>query len=443
MLAVGLEVAAQHQGGIIVGGWRLFATYAAWWVAFLVAAGCLLRIRRGALPLLLLGTVVLQLVGLVAGPQLSDDLYRYSWDGKVQAAGIDPYRYPPTDPHLDRLHDRWLWPDAATCRGLGRPAGCTRINRAGERTIYPPVAEGYFLLLHEVTPAGARERGQQVPQALLGIGLVVLLVAALRRLGRDPRLAVWYAWSPLAVAETAMEGHVDVLGVLFAIGGLLALHRRRAGLGALLVGAAALVKVYPLLLAPVALRRRPVRAAAVLVGLVALAYTPHVLAVGTHVLGYLPGYLNEEGYTEGRRFLLLGLLGLSGLAAKLVVGLVLAVVAISVLRDRARPPAELALRMLGAAWLLATPAAPWYSLLLVAVAVLAGAPEWLAVAAAGYPVYFAALLREDATTAGRISYGLAAVFVLVIALRRHRREPARLPSTITGRSSLAARRPHP
>ena len=43
---------------------------------------------------------------------------------------------------------------------------------------------------------------------------------------------------------------------------------------------------------------------------VAVGYLPHVLGVGTKVLGYLPGYLREEDYDAGGRYLLAGLLGL-------------------------------------------------------------------------------------------------------------------------------------
>ncbi|MDQ6798694.1 MAG: hypothetical protein M3011_11885, partial [Actinomycetota bacterium] len=72
--------------------------------------------------------------------QASDDLYRYAWDGAVQAHGIDPYRYPPDDAHVAELRDRWLWPNARTCASWDKEPGCSRLNRPMERTIYPPVA---------------------------------------------------------------------------------------------------------------------------------------------------------------------------------------------------------------------------------------------------------------------------------------------------------------
>ena len=38
---------------------------------------------------------------------LSSDIYRYIWDGRVQAAGkVNPYLYPPADKNLAHLHDQ-------------------------------------------------------------------------------------------------------------------------------------------------------------------------------------------------------------------------------------------------------------------------------------------------------------------------------------------------
>ncbi len=42
--------------------------------------------RRPAAALILLGGIVLPLLAATAPPRTSDDLYRYEWDGRVQAA---------------------------------------------------------------------------------------------------------------------------------------------------------------------------------------------------------------------------------------------------------------------------------------------------------------------------------------------------------------------
>src|SRR5256714_14955268 len=90
--------------------------------------------------LLLLGLIfaaLFRLSILFAPPYLSDDIYRYIWDGRVQAAGINPYRYVPADSALAQLRDGEIYP---------------RINRKDyARTIYPPLAEAVFFLTTRIS----------------------------------------------------------------------------------------------------------------------------------------------------------------------------------------------------------------------------------------------------------------------------------------------------
>src|SRR5207245_7749419 len=134
------------------------------WLAFIAAAWLLRKVpRRAAAALVLLGGIAVQAVAVSAPPQNSNDLYRYIWDGRVQAAGVDPYQYVPTATQVAGLRDEFLfYPHAEFCVTASyvrhHPAaeltpGCTRINRPPVPTIYPPVAEAYFLGVHSLRPA--------------------------------------------------------------------------------------------------------------------------------------------------------------------------------------------------------------------------------------------------------------------------------------------------
>ena len=87
------------------------------WLAFVAAAWLLRKVPlRSAVALILLGGVAVQLVAVSAPPQNSNDLYRYIWDGRVQAAGIDPYAYVPTARQLTGLRNKFLfYPGAEYC----------------------------------------------------------------------------------------------------------------------------------------------------------------------------------------------------------------------------------------------------------------------------------------------------------------------------------------
>lgn len=163
--------------------------------------------------------------------------------------------------------------------------------------------------------------------------------------------------------EAVNDAHIDTLGVLLTV---LALGTATAGArrGALL-GAAVAVKLLPVLALPGALagQRGPKRIAGVVtavLGAVALAYLPYVAASGVGVLGYLPGYLQEEGYESGhvRRFALLRLL-LPDTATGVAVMILLALTALYVWwrGDPARPWSG-ALLLTGTALLLVSPATP-------------------------------------------------------------------------------------
>ena len=390
------------------------------WAVFAAGAWLILRTSaRRAVPLILLGGIAVQLAALSGPPLTSDDLYRYLWDGKVQAAGIDPYRYVPAARQLAPLRDRFLWPASgpycvtsrAAPAGPAQPApalapGCTRINRPVVPTIYPPVAEAYFAGVRELSPPGSGSGPIQAAAALFAVATTGLLLLGLKSLGRDPRLAVLWAWCPAVGLEAGNNAHVNVLAAFLTVAALLTLARAggrwRALRGGVLLGLAISTKITPVLVAPAVLRRRPATVAAAAAGAALAVYLPHLLAVGHRVIGFLPGYLAEQGYKTGGGFELLSLL-VPGRWAAIAAVAVLAALGLAVLH-RADPgrPWRGAVVMTGAALAVTTPAYPWYALLLVALVALDGQAEWLAFAAVG----------------GRPGYGAAVVIVAAVWLAR-------------------------
>lgn len=400
--------------------WALLVRLGAWAVVWAVGVACALRLpRRFALPAVFLAAVALRLVALAGQPVLSDDLYRYAWDGRAQVSGMDPYRHPPDAAEVAHLREGWLWPDADGCARIQRPEECTRINRPDVRTIYPPVAEAWFTAVYRVAGIGAHHKAWQVAGLLTDLALVALLPAVLRAWKRDERWTALYALSPVPVVEVVNNGHVDGLAALFVVLALLAAARRRPVWVGVLLGAAALVKLYPAVLGVAVVaalgRRFAVTVAGAAAALAAVAYLPHVAVVGPRVLGYLPGYLREERYDEGGRYLLAGALGLPAPVTALLAAAGVAAAAAWLLRRRPELPPAGAV-VLGAVLLAVTPVQPWYAVALLAVATVAGAPAWSAVALAGYPYFFAVILDSPhASAIGRASYGLALVAVAVAA----------------------------
>ncbi len=198
---------------------------------------------------LIAAAVAVRLVFLFAEPLLSDDIFRYVWDGRVAQDGINPFLYAPDAHELEHLRDAALWP---------------QINHPEVPTIYPPAAQMLFRL-----------------NAALGGGVVLLRVlfllveaaalaaiwAVLTHVGEaastafKKRAFVVYALCPLVFVETAWSGHLDVIAWMPLVAALLLFVRSRtvpmaAAAGAIL-GLSVAAKFLGLLAIPLLVLWRP------------------------------------------------------------------------------------------------------------------------------------------------------------------------------------------
>ncbi len=405
------------------------ACTAAMWALFALGVLAL----RGApakrvVVLVLGGSVLLGAAAMTGPPNTSTDSARYAWDGIVQNAGISPYAYVPADDELAPLRTEWLYPTPVerdgteTCTGeriqstTETESGevlCTAMNRPRVPTIYPPMSELYFAAVRAVVGPEAEYWPLQFTGLLLSVGVTGMLLAALRRRGADPRWAALWGWCPLVATEGITNSHVDLLGAVLVLAATLLVAGGRGVAGGVSLGAAIAVKLVPVIAAPALLRRQPVRVIAAAVVTFAALYVPYVLATGIGVLGYLPGYLAEEGYEDGSRFALVSLL-VPGPAALPVAAVLIAGVAALVWwkTDPANPWLG-QLVMIGATLLIVSPRYPWYALLLVPFVAMTGRWEWLAV-----PLALTARQLIPSLTVTRTAVLIAIVVILVASWQR-------------------------
>ncbi|MEU8779454.1 glycosyltransferase 87 family protein [Streptomyces sp. NPDC048606] len=445
-LTAGLALTVTY-GNRFGGPVGLFGWYALCWALFVVALLALRRVpSRLVVWPLVAGAVAVTVTGLLGPPRTSTDSYRYAWDGRVQSAGVSPYDHTPQAPALARLRDPWLFPTGAVCAGpdlaplppVEGTARCTRVNRPGVHTIYPPVAEAYFLAVDRLSPADARHKPLQIGAALVSLGVTGVLLLIPRRRGGDPRRAAYWAWCPAVPLEAVNNAHVDVLGVLLAVAGLGLVASRaltRRAVGGLLIGAAIATKLMPAVVLPGALSgvRRARDAAVVLLpaaAFVALSYLPYVLLSRGSVFGYLGGYVEEEGYDDpsaGSRYSLLRLVLPDSWALPVLVVAVAAVAVHVMRRGDPRRPWSGALLVTGCSFLLLTPGYSWYALLLIALVALDGRWEWLGVPLAGAAVYVLGPTFHFRPWLSATAYGAALALVLVAGLLRRGRGAGEAP----------------
>ena len=415
--------------------WFVVTTAAAW-ILFLAAFLVLRWVpRRAALALVIGGSVLIGGAALLGPPNTSTDSARYAWDGIVADAGISPYDHVPVADELADLRPNWLFSTAATdadgyqvCQitrvdgTTSVPSGeplCTAINRPQVPTIYPPLAEIYFAAVRAPVPATAEYWPFQVGGLLISLSVTAMLLVHLMRRGKDVRWVALWAWSPFVATEAITNSHVDALGVLLALGASLLIASGRRIWGGIALGAAIATKLVPVIVAPPLLKKRPWTVILVAVGTFALLYVPYVLASGFQVIGYLPGYLSEEGFDDGSRFALLSLV-LPGPVALVVAVLLLAVVAaLCWWKADPRAPWTAQVVLIGTVLLVLSPHYAWYALLIIPFIVLSRRWEWLAVPAAlttGLLVY--------GIVATRVSLAVAVLIVLAGWWLRRRKAAA-------------------
>lgn len=420
MALAGLVVSAQQPWA--AGAWRPVLTSAMFVILVAGARAVETLPERASLRAALWGGVALQLVALRVRPWSTDDYLRYVWDGRVLLSGVNPYRYLPGDPALTALRDPWLFPDGET------PA----LNHPTVRTVYPPVAQLFFGGAEALPGGDGRGLTLQVLFAIAATCTALVIMAARRALGNDPRTVVWWAWCPTVVLEAGGNAHIDTLAALFVAAALLAAARQRWVLSGLLVGLATGTKLTPALVGVSLPPRTWLRAGSAALVVVALFYLPFA-AGGVDVTGFLGGYAQEEA--TDRWDLLRPLLPEAVVPAVGLALLALLVVAVSAgwLRSLTTV-ADRAAAVVGGTWLLLTPAYPWYFLPLVALVAIGASRLWLLPGAAAYLVYAAAALGHSYYLTRVIGYGAAAVVIVVTfwrAEQRFRRIPGAGPARHT------------
>ncbi|TPW72819.1 glycosyltransferase 87 family protein [Schumannella sp. 10F1B-5-1] len=406
------------------------------WVLFALAVLALRRVpARAVAAVVLAGSALIGAAGLLAPPNTSNDSARYAWDGIVQKAGISPYDHPPASDALDDLRPEWLFP-APTSVGSGADGEiscpgyrydgvrsvddgdplCTALNRPTVLTIYPPVAEAYFVVVRLFVPPEAEYLPMQIGGLVLSLGVTAGLIAALRRRGMDARWAALWGWCPLVATDAVNNAHVDVLGAALAVLGTLLISRGHRVWGGIALGASIATKLIPVIVAPPLIRRRPVAVIVAAVLTFGAVYIPAVIASGPQVLGYLPGYLKEEGYEDGSRFALLSLV-LPGSWTLPVAAVILAGVAVlCVLRTDPTRPWMTQVVLVGMTLLIVSPRYAWYALLLVPFIALSRRWEWFAVVLA-----LSARSLIPSLTVSRVALAIAAVVLIAAWLIRRRR----------------------
>lgn len=287
-----------------------------------------------ALLIILGGAVLFRLLVLPAPPSLSDDIYRYQWEGRVQRAKLNPYTVFPAMPALAGLED----PE--------HPLVSVRTTS----TIYPPLIEKILSWVHTVP--GYKRLFTALDLASVGL---VLALLGVRKQPLHRVLA--YAWNPTVIVSFSMCGHHDSVAICTLLLADLFIIGNRPALSIASLALSVVSKYFPALLLPVFLKRTRWTYAAIFGALVVLAYLPYASA-GPRLFKGLSDYATGWESNDSV-FRLIRLAGNSRAQAELVAGVMVLGLLAYALKKR-MDVLEASLFLIAGLLLVSPNAFPWY-----------------------------------------------------------------------------------
>lgn len=183
--------------------------------------------------------VVVRVVLLFAFPNLSDDIYRFVWDGELTANGMNPYGYLPSD-----IVSRDI-------NGLSQSL-FGNMNSPDYYTIYPPFAQ---LVFYVSTLAGENIMLSAIIIKLIFIIAEIFTFFGLTRLleylGKNKSLVAIYFLNPLILVEGMGNLHFEILMVSFLVWAIYFMFQKdNLVLGALFFTLSIATKLLPLMFLP-------------------------------------------------------------------------------------------------------------------------------------------------------------------------------------------------
>lgn len=234
-------------------------------------------------------------------PQMSDDVFRFLWDGRLTVAGYHPFLYTPgyiIDHHF-------------IIPGITEEL-FARLNSPDYFTVYPPVCQAVFALSALVSPVEILPAVVAMKLCMLVFeGYTIWLLWKNRgRFGLPDNAAAIYALNPLVILEFSGNLHFEGAMICFLVAGFIALQRERILSGAAFWALATASKLLPLMLLPAIWKwlgwRKGIRFIFLFTLFSGLLFSP-LLAVFPNILESLDLYFRQFQFNASMYYIIRGL----------------------------------------------------------------------------------------------------------------------------------------
>lgn len=239
-------------------------------------AGVIFRLPSDTIPWRVIWLIAIgaRVVLLFTEPTLSDDVYRYIWDGHLFNQGLNPYALPVDSPQLDAY--------AIPLRDS--------VNHAWMASPYLPTAQMVFAAVPGNVTA------IQITVVIFDLLTGWLLIDLLRKLDKSAKDALIYLWNPLITVEFAHGAHIDAVMVFLlmltfwlVVKAETTENARYWTASVFSLVLATLTKLLPILVAPLLLRSWGWKRMLLFVGLILLALSFFTNSAGWGLVGPLDG----------------------------------------------------------------------------------------------------------------------------------------------------------
>jgi len=190
--------------------------------------------------------MLVRFILLFAFPNLSDDIYRFVWDGRLIVEGVNPF---------EQLPSYYLDADFQI-PGINQ-ALYDELNSPEYFTIYPPIAQTVFA--GAVSMAGDNLYVSSIVMKVFllacEIGAIMFILRILEHLALPIKNVLWYALNPLVIIEVMGNLHFEGAMVFFFLMSFYFILQSKYGIAGFAMGLSIASKLLPLMFLPTLLHR--------------------------------------------------------------------------------------------------------------------------------------------------------------------------------------------